>query len=135
MSEAIISVSNLGKKYPSGLDAPTGRKRISHSPTPLPARRFDAPEGSLESDREWVVYAIENAVERIYVGQTGDWEARLKSHNNGLVRSTQKDGPWRLVAMEKCATQSEARWLEFQIKRSRGKRIKWVKQQGICNER
>ena len=124
MSEAIITVENLGKKYPSGLDAPTGRKRISHSPT-----------RSLESDREWVVYAIENAVKRIYVGQTGDWEARLKSHNNGLVRSTQKDGPWRLVAMEKCATQSEARWLEFQIKRSRGKRIKWVKQQGICNER
>lgn len=134
MSEAIIRVENLGKKYPSGLDAPTGRKRISHSPTPLPARSAYAPEGSLESDGEWVVYAIENADERIYVGQTGDWEARLNAHNTGLVRSTRKDGPWRLVAKERCATQSEARWLEFQLKRSRGKRVKWLKKQGICNE-
>src|SRR5438876_6948947 len=112
--EVVIRVETLGKKH-----------RIRHSQT----RKF-------ESTVEWVVYAILNCSGRIYIGQTGQLERRLNEHNAGLVRSTKADGPWRLLAIEKCGTQSEARWLEFQLKRSRGKRTTWLQQRSIeANER
>jgi len=134
MNDPIISVENLGKKYPSGLNGPTGRKRIPPGASAQRAGSQHSPTHSVESGKDWLVYAIQNASGRIYIGQTGNWDSRLKAHNEGLVRSTRTDGPWRAVAFEKCATQSDARWLEFQLKRSRGKRIKWLEKQSVANE-
>ena len=62
---------------------------------------------------------------RIYIGQTCNLENRLQAHNRGLVQSTQRDRPWDLIAVEKCDTREAARWREFQIKKSRGRRVKW----------
>jgi len=73
------------------------------------------------------VYAIESvATDRVYVGQTREMDERLRAHNNGYVRSTEKDRPWVLIARERFETRSEARWCEHQLKKSRGKRKRWI---------
>ena len=73
------------------------------------------------------VYAIESlASKRIYIGHTADIDQRLKYHNSGYVKSTAKDSPWSLVAMQKVESKNEARWLERSLKKSSGKRIKWL---------
>ena len=73
------------------------------------------------------VYAIESlAIKRIYIGHTADIDERLKYHNSGYVKSTAQDRPWSLVALEKVESKNEARWLELSVKKSRGKRIKWL---------
>ena len=81
-----------------------------------------------------VVYAIESeSVNRIYIGYTKDIDARLKYHNSGYVKSTAKDRPWRLIALEIVKSKNKARWLERSLKKSRGKRLKWVKRNGIMS--
>ena len=73
------------------------------------------------------VYAIRSMKkDRIYIGQTADIDARMKYHNSGYVKSTRKDRPWRLVAFETIESKNEARWLERALKRSRGKRLRWI---------
>ena len=73
------------------------------------------------------VYAIESlARKRIYIGQTKDINNRLKYHNSGYVKSTSQDRPWKVVALEKVEKQEDARWLERSLKKSKGKRIKWI---------
>ena len=75
----------------------------------------------------YYVYAIQSMPkERIYIGHTEQIDARLKYHNLGYVKSTFKDRPWRLVASETTDKRDEARWLERSLKRSRGKRLKWI---------
>ena len=72
-------------------------------------------------------YAIESrTVKRIYIGYTKDIDERLKDHNSGYVKSTAKDRPLHLVALESMGSESEAKWLERSLKKSRGKRIKWL---------
>lgn len=74
------------------------------------------------------VYAIESfRKDRIYIGYTNDICARLKYHNSGYVKSTYNDKPWRLVASENFEEESDARWAERSLKKSRGKRMKWMK--------
>ena len=75
----------------------------------------------------WVYGIKSHKDDRVYIGQTRDLEKRLKAHNSGLVQSTKKDCPWDLIAIERCETLESARWLEFQLKRSRGRRLKWLK--------
>jgi len=73
------------------------------------------------------VYAIESlAIMRIYIGHTNNIDVRLKYHNMGYVKSTAKDRPWRLVALEKVGSKDDTRWLERSLKKSRGKRLKWL---------
>ena len=73
------------------------------------------------------VYAIESSItKRIYIGYTKDIEQRLQYHNSGYVKSTAQDRPWILFALEKAEDENEARWLERSLKKSRGKRIKWL---------
>ena len=79
-----------------------------------------------------IVYAIESeAVKRIYIGHTSDINTRLKYHNSGYVKSTAKDKPWRLVALEEINSKEKARWIERSLKNSRGKRLKWIEKNGI----
>ena len=64
---------------------------------------------------------------RVYIGQTKDAKERLKKHNNGYVKSTSADVPWRVIAVELFKTREEARWRERQLKKSKGTRDKWLK--------
>ena len=58
-----------------------------------------------------------------YVGQTGNVERRLASHNGGRVRSTRGGAPWELVEQEEYATRAEAvvreRWYKSRSGRRR----------------
>ena len=76
----------------------------------------------------WVYGIKGHNSDRIYIGQTEDLEKRLKAHNSGLVPSTKMNRPWSLIAYETCETRRIARWREFQLKKSRGKRIKWIRE-------
>ncbi len=114
-SETIITVENLASCPASGSESPPARREGDT------ARR-----GKRYLDVDWVVYAIANSAGRIYLGQTGNLGQRLKAHNTQRVRSTKNNGPWQIIAAEKCMTQPSARWLEFQLKRSLGQRTKWL---------
>ncbi|MBI2515841.1 MAG: GIY-YIG nuclease family protein [Opitutae bacterium] len=76
----------------------------------------------------FVVYAIRSlATAKIYIGQTNDLATRLAQHNSGKVLSTRNHRPWEAIKTEKFETRHQARWFEFQLKKSRGRRIKWLK--------
>ena len=80
----------------------------------------------------FVVYAIESlATKRIYIGHTKDLDERVKYHNFGYVKSTAQDRPWKVVALEKVEKNEDARWLERSLKKSKGKRIKWLRKNRI----
>ena len=75
----------------------------------------------------YTVYAIKSLpTGRIYIGQTKDFEGRLRGNNAGDVRSTNKDRPWTLYALEEFVTRREAMYVEWRIKRSKGCRQKWL---------
>ena len=108
MSDVIISVEGLGKKYPSGLDAPSGQEADS-------------------AQQQFFVYGIRSASGRNYIGQTNDMERRLQNHNEGRVVSTAADRPWILIALQRCADRNSARWIEHQLKESHGRRERWLR--------
>ena len=62
----------------------------------------------------------------MYIGQTFDVEKRLLQHNAGYVMSTKKEAPWSILALEEFGTREEARWRERELKKSFGKRTKWI---------
>lgn len=64
--------------------------------------------------------------DRVYIGQTGDIEQRLRSHNSGRVKSTKDGVPWELVALEDIKDRATARWIERGLKKSKGRRNKWM---------
>ncbi|MEK7818591.1 MAG: GIY-YIG nuclease family protein [Bacteroidota bacterium] len=43
-----------------------------------------------------------------YVGQTNNLENRIERHNKGIVISTRKYMPWRIIYFEEHKTRSEA---------------------------
>ena len=78
------------------------------------------------------VYAISSlTVNRIYIGHTSNIEKRLKYHNSGYVRSTSQAKAWKLLALEKVETRDQARWIEHSLKKSKGKRTKWIEKNQI----
>jgi predicted GIY-YIG superfamily endonuclease len=82
--------------------------------------------------QEYYVYAFKSALsQRVYIGQTDDMNNRLLSHNAGYVNSTRNETPWELIAYQVFSTREEARWMEYNLKRSLGKRNKWVEQNGL----
>jgi putative endonuclease len=75
------------------------------------------------------VYAIRShSAGRIYIGQTENIAARIKSHNEGQVRSTKKDRPWELIAIQEFDTREAARWREHELKKSNRRRICWIEE-------
>jgi len=54
---------------------------------------------------------------KYYVGQTQDFEKRIKRHNKGLVLSTKGGIPWELVKRFELESRSEAMKLERKIKK------------------
>ncbi len=74
------------------------------------------------------VYAIQSLLnKRVYIGQTQNISTRLAAHNAGRVASTQADRPWKLIKSIAYQTRAAARWLEHQLKASRGRRLKWLR--------
>ncbi len=67
----------------------------------------------------YVLYSSE--FDRIYIGHTGDLNARIPRHNSGLVKSTRPFKPWRLIHSEEFATRSKAMRREKELKTHRGR--------------
>ena len=77
----------------------------------------------------FMIYGIRSErSNRIYLGQTDDIQRRLCQHNEGYCTSTKNDRPWKLIAAELVQTRSESRWRERQLKQSRGRRMRWLKE-------
>ena len=55
-----------------------------------------------------------------YIGHTSKLKGRLSDHNLGLVKSTKKYLPWKIVHTETFKTKSEAYKRELQIKSYKG---------------
>ena len=83
----------------------------------------------MQNKSEYWVYAIESEVPgRIHIGQTSDLDDRLKRHNSGEAYSTKAQRPWILVAYEEFSSRSKVKWKESELKKSKGKRLKWIKE-------
>ena len=79
------------------------------------------------------VYALRSSGKgRIYIGQTKDLTSRIQCHNKGYVRSTRNGRPWELIAFKKLKSINEARWIENGLKRSKGKRMKWLEEKRLA---
>jgi putative endonuclease len=69
------------------------------------------------------VYVLRFLVDQqFYVGLTSNLPARLLQHNNGLVLSTKKRGPFELIYWEGCLNRSDAARREKYLKTAWGKR-------------
>ena len=52
-----------------------------------------------------------------YIGSTENFDNRLVKHNSGAVRSTKNAMPWRAVFTQNFLTLSEARRMEYKVKK------------------
>jgi putative endonuclease len=62
----------------------------------------------------YVLWSI--SANQCYVGSTRDVEKRVERHNAGMVPSTRRYRPWKLVYVEQFHTRSEAIGRESEIK-------------------
>ena len=73
----------------------------------------------------YFVYILESLKDHnLYTGYTFDLANRLKAHNSGKVKSTQKRRPFELVYHEEAATLAQARRREGKLKSLRGGVVK-----------
>ena len=71
----------------------------------------------------WQVYVLKSEVTlRHYVGMTQHVKRRLREHNAGLVRSTKKGRPWRVLYIEEESSRERARVREKYWKSGAGRR-------------
>ena len=71
----------------------------------------------------WYVYFLKLSNNDIYVGSTNDLRGRVKSHSDGLVRSTKAHLPIALKSYIAVETQTLARALERYFKSGSGKAV------------
>jgi len=71
----------------------------------------------------YYIYILHSAVDGMfYTGYTNNLKARIASHNKGLVPSTSKRRPLKLIYFEGCLTQNDATKREKYLKTAWGKR-------------
>src|SRR6266705_4674157 len=66
------------------------------------------------------VYALQSGAGKFYIGFSENVTLRVQQHNAGLTRSTRGRGPWKLVWQSDTLKLSDARRLEFDLKRQKG---------------
>ena len=62
----------------------------------------------------YIIFSVKT--NKYYVGQTEDFEKRIRRHNNSLVKSTKTGIPWKVIHTFSCSNRSEAMVLETKIK-------------------
>ena len=71
----------------------------------------------------YYVYVLQSKKDRnLYIGHTENIDRRLRDHNNGKVKSTQKRRPFELIRKEEFSSRSEARWRERSLKTAWGRK-------------
>ncbi len=79
--------------------------------------------------KPFVVYVLLNAVKKMYIGYTGQFEKRMRYHNGELPsKSTSftkknKQGNWLLAYAEEYDSKEEAMKREKQLKSFRGRQF------------
>ena len=69
------------------------------------------------------VYLLKSLTEGgYYIGQTDNIERRIHEHNSGQEKATRGRAPLTLIGYEEYETRNEARWREYQLKKSLQKR-------------
>lgn len=70
----------------------------------------------------YVVYFIESIKwpDRHYIGYTTDIKKRIKNHNQGIVISTKKFKPWKLIYAELYLDEKDAKGRERFLKSGSG---------------
>jgi putative endonuclease len=70
----------------------------------------------------YVVYFLESIKysDRHYIGFTTDLKERIKDHNQGTTKSTQKSKPWRVIYAEMYLNEQDARGREKFLKSGSG---------------
>ncbi|MFH1838069.1 MAG: GIY-YIG nuclease family protein [Candidatus Kuenenbacteria bacterium] len=69
------------------------------------------------------IYALHSLKDdNFYVGYTSNLKKRKQEHDNGLVKSTKRRRPVRLIYYEACLNQQDALHREKYLKSSWGKR-------------
>jgi len=63
------------------------------------------------------VYVLQNTSGKFYIGLSGNVNARLQQHNEGVSKWTAKHRPWELVWQSEAMSLSEARKFENKLKR------------------
>jgi putative endonuclease len=65
----------------------------------------------------WIVYIIESEkTGYFYIGYTRDVNRMVREHNAGKTKMTRDKGPWKVVNIQKFATEQEALAREKQMK-------------------
>ena len=59
-------------------------------------------------------------IDRYYIGHSSDLKNRIVCHNKGLVKSTKKGVPWKLIYYEVFKNKKEAYKRELKIKSYKG---------------
>lgn len=71
----------------------------------------------------YYVYTIQSLVDgKWYTGYTPDLRKRILKHNQGLVCSTKKRKPFKLIYYEACLSEKDAKAREKYLKTGMGKR-------------
>ena len=65
----------------------------------------------------WVYILESQKNKRFYIGSTVNLEERLKRHNSGYEKATKSYRPYSVIFKQECATVSQARILEYKIKK------------------
>ncbi|MBI2621155.1 MAG: GIY-YIG nuclease family protein [Candidatus Levybacteria bacterium] len=68
------------------------------------------------------VYVIENENGQWYIGQTNNWQLRVKKHNSQKVKSTKNRGVWNIIYKLGFKTRSEAMRHEEYLKSGAGRK-------------
>jgi len=69
------------------------------------------------------VYLLKSEVDgKYYIGQTDNVSARLARHNQGFVPATRARRPLALIGYETHPSRNEARFREYELKKSASKR-------------
>jgi len=76
----------------------------------------------------WFVYLLKSSKDKkYYLGQTDDIKKRPKEHNKDKVKSTKNKIPFDLIAYKEYPTQNNARWREYNLKKSTWQRKKFIR--------
>ena len=75
----------------------------------------------------YYVYVLQNEKGQLYKGYSINLKERLEAHNNGLVKSTKSERPWRLIYYEAFLSENAARKEEPFLKSGKGReRLKFL---------
>lgn len=70
-----------------------------------------------------------------YIGSTNDLQARLAKHNRGLITSTKRYRPWKLIYYESYISENLARMREKQLKYHGNAKRELYKRLGFISRR